>query len=686
MLPALFAAGALIYGGKKLFDYLTSSADQSRHLRKNKAASKPQIQIIPNKATYKPQIQIVPREHGTPQHQNDPAMAEVNTTLTASYMILGATAAGKVLYPPLASLGAAGLGFLAAWEMFEVYKKWRRERKVGIELINSILMVGLLATGYTLASACVTIIYYSGRKFLLKAQQRNKHQLAGLFQEQQQAVWLLRDGVEIQVQIETLLPGDVISVRAGEIVPVDGMVTSGQAAIDQRMLTGESQPVEKAAGDRVLASTLLIAGKLYIRVEQAGQKTVAANLEALWQQTIDFKTSVQSKGEQLSDKAVVPTLALSAAALPIAGPLGSLAVLSSYVGYDIRIFAPLSMVNFMQVASENGILIKDGRAMELLQEVDTVVFDKTGTLTLDMPHVWQTHTCSHHTPRDILFYAAIAETRQTHPIAKAILRKAKEDGVGAFDSAHVRYDAGYGICVTIGHDLIRVGSARFMRVEGITIPVEMDALLRVCQAQGYALVMVAKNERLIGAVELHTTVRPEAATVIRKLKARRKQISILSGDYEQVAKLLAEDLGIEHYVAEVFPEQKAAMIEQLQREGKKVCYVGDGINDAIAMKKANVSVSLSGAASIATDSADIILLDGTLNKLDTIFDLAEEIDENLQTAMISAIVPGVFNIGSVFLLGTGIISALLVSYTGFLFGIGNGLRPLLAYRTEAKDS
>ena len=216
-----------------------------------------------------------------------------------------------------------------------------------------------------------------------------------------------------------------------------------------------------------------------------------------------------------------------------------------------------------------------------------------------------------------------------------------------------------------------------MDLEGIALPPTVQTLLADCLENGQALVMLAQDGHLIGAIELRTTGRPEVRQLIRRLQQRGKTIYMLTGDHETPARMLAADLGIEHYFAETFPEQKAQIIEELQRKGKRVCFIGDGINDAIAMKKAQVSVSLRGASTVATDTANIVLLDGTLNHLDKLFELAADFKQNFNTALATAIVPGVINIGSVFLLGTGIYFAIGMYYLSLPIGLANAFWPLL---------
>ncbi|OAD18912.1 heavy metal translocating P-type ATPase [Candidatus Thiomargarita nelsonii] len=476
--------------------------------------------------------------------------------------------------------------------------------------------------------------------------------------------------------------GDIIVVNAGETIPVDGVISEGIASIDQHILTGESQPSEKGEGEQVFASTVLLSGKIHIKVEKAGKDTVAAQIGEILISTIDFKTSIQSRGQKIADNSVLPTMVTSVLALPVAGLTGTAAVLLSCIGDNVRIISPLSVLNFLRIASEQSILIKDGRALELLNHVDTVVFDKTGTLTQEQPHVGKIYTLQDYQENDLLKYAAAAEYKQKHPVAKAIIQAAHERELSLPDIEEAKYEVGYGIKVTISNQLILVGSVRFMEMEEIAIPEEIINIMSDCHDSGYSLVMVTIDNQLAGAIELHATIRPEAKSIIKGLRQRNMSLYIISGDHEKPTQRLAEELGIDNYFADTLPENKANLIQQLIDAGKVVCFVGDGINDSIALKKAHVSISLKGASTVATDTAQIVLMDASLKHLCQVFDLADDLDKNLNTGLITTIVPGLVSIGGVFLIHLGIIGSIVVFNTGLLVGVINSMWPLIEHHNK----
>ena len=344
-------------------------------------------------------------------------------------------------------------------------------------------------------------------------------------------------------------------------------------------------------------------------------------------------------------------------------------------------------MNYLSIASRHNILIKDGRVLERLKTVDTIVFDKTGTLTLEQPHVAQLHVIQAGlTENELLIYAATAEYRQPHPVAQAILSEAKQRNLSLMAIDEASYEVGYGIKVWIREKQIRVGSSRFIIQEGLTIPAQMETVLNRCQTQGFALILVAIDEQVVGAVELHATIRPEAKRVIEDLRKRDLSLVIISGDQTEPTQKLASELGIDSYFANTLPENKAQIIQQLQEEGRVVCFIGDGINDAIALKQADVSLSLKGATTIATDTAQVVLMDKTLNQLDTLIGLGHKYDATLRTGFITTVIPGVICIGGVFFAGFGIYTVEILFQLGFFSGLGVTMLPLLSEKNDNENN
>ena len=367
--------------------------------------------------------------------------------------------------------------------------------------------------------------------------------------------------------------------------------------------------------------------------------------------------------------------------------MGVLAFLSSHPRYKSTIATYIGILYFLETASKNGVLVKDGRVFERLSTVDTIVFDKTGTLTEEQPHIGQFHLCLGYEENDILLYAAMAETKQTHPVARAILQEAASRQLHIPEIDEAAYTLGYGLIVRIGPRLLHVGSLRFIDMEGVSIPAEMRQVQETCHRQGYSLVFVAVDNSVAGAIELHTTVRPEARAVISGLRLRNlKSIYIISGDHAQPTEKLADLVGIDRYFAEVLPENKAKLIKQFQEEGKTVCYVGDGINDAIALKQADVSISLRGASTVATDTAQVILMDQSLRQLGYLFDLARNYDDNIKATLRLIFVPALLSAVGALWFNFGLLHSIVLNEIGFVMAVVNSVWPRMRNQLPAPNA
>lgn len=604
--------------------------------------------------------------------------------MAISFACLGLTTAGRLFYPPLALLSIPGLLYTAYPFMKIGVDDLREKRKITATTLDLISLPGATVTGnFFAASLAVSLLSLSGA-VLKRTEDRSLESIVNVFGQQPTTVWVLIDGVEIERPFTEIRAGDHLIVTAGQMIAADGIITVGVASIDQRMLTGESQPAEKTVGDEVFAATLVLAGRVVVQVERAGEATIASKIGAILAQTAGFKQEFDSRSQKIADRWTLPTLIASAVALPLRGGGGSIAILLSSLGYNLRIVGPLSMLNFLRLAAQQGILVKDAQALELLQTVDTVVFDKTGTLTLEEPQVQQIYTYQEWSETTILAYAAAAEHRQSHPIARAILAAATAKALPLPAVAEARYEVGYGIKVNLDDKTVHVGSERFMRMEGIALPTAAAALRTTVHQHGHSLVFVAINGVLAGAIELAPTIRPEAHRLIDELHASGKTLYIISGDQEQPTRHLAETLGIENYFANTLPENKANLLQQLQATGKSVCFVGDGINDAIALKQANVSISLRGASTIATDTAQIVLMDAKLDQLLHLFDLVAAYDTNMRANHFASMAPGMVVIGGVFFLHFGILSSIMLYNAGLVAGVANAMSPLLQTQTPNK--
>jgi heavy metal translocating P-type ATPase len=586
-------------------------------------------------------------------------------------------ALAQFAFPPLLPVAAAVFAYTSIPTFKEAKKVLTEERRLGVDVLDAIVVVGCLATMSIFPGAVLCWCLGFGRVLVKRTQDNSKKLLLNAFGKQPRYVWLFRDGVEVQISMDRLQQDDIIVVNTGEVVPVDGVVIEGMAVIDQHALTGESTPAEKGVGDKVFASTLMVAGKVFVSVEKSGGDTASARISQILNDSAGYKLTSQHKGERLADKAVIPTLAVGSVGMATMGPFGAVAILNSDFGTGIRMAAPLAMLSSLALCANKGILVKDGRALELMTEIDTVLFDKTGTLTRERPEVGRIIAADGFSEDRILQFAAAAERKFHHPIALAILHKAEERNLELPGIDDTQYKVGYGITVQVEGHTVRVGSRRFMELEGVELPDAVRESLEVSHQEGHSVVMVSVDGRLGGALELQAAVRPEVREIVAGLRRRGiKHLAIISGDHEAPTRKLAESLGMDRYFAQVLPADKAEYVEKLQKEGRKVCFVGDGINDSIALKKANVSISLRGASSIATDTAHIVFLEEGLAKLCELRDISRDLDRNVRRSWHLILAPNIACIAGVFTLGFGIMASVVTNNVAALAALGNGMLPL----------
>lgn len=615
-----------------------------------------------------------------------PYERQINRQLAISGLVTGAA----IITAPLpAVVQFVACVPLALYLIRNVYKRAyqviKEEHRLTMSVLMAVNQTLLWFGGFYLLGGLIFILSNIGQKLGFISEVQSRKQLVNIFGKLPQRVWILHEGVEIEIPFSQLETGHILVIGAGQMIPVDGEIITGYASIDQHRLTGESQPAEKGVGDAVLAATLVLAGQIQVRVTKTGQATVAAQIGEMLSKTASYQMAITAKAYQMADRSVTPTLAAAGLAWLLVGLPATVAITSTMFGLNLVLSGPLALRNYLLVATRRNILIKDGRSLDLLTEIDTVVFDKTGTLTLDQPHVSQVHVFADLDASTVLGYAAAVEQRQSHPIARAILAAAQELALALPTIDDTRYEMGYGLRAAIAGQVICVGSDRFMTIEQIPLPPAVQTLQESCHALGHSLVMVALDEQLVGAIELEPTIRPEAKAVIAALRQRNLDFYIISGDQDGPTRSLAQALGIDNYFANTLPENKAQLVEQLQQAGRAVCFVGDGINDSIALKKANVSVSLRGATSVAMDTAQVVLMDATLAQLPLLFQLADEMKQNLKMTQTLAIVPNLGIWAGVFFLHLGILGAAAIFEVSLWAGIANAMRPLLTYQEKAKE-
>ena len=587
------------------------------------------------------------------------------------------TAIGALLYPPLSILCVPAFLYMGYPVFKSTYNSIIRNKTINGDLISALFISGALITGNLFATSVSFWLYFNVLKALKHIEVTSKKSLTGPLTGMPEKVWIVIQGAEVEFPYASLEKGQTIAVSAGETVPADGLILEGKAIVDEHILTGESTPVEKKEGVRIFASTLMLSGKIFVRVENTGNETVAASMTKILDKTAKYRTRLQKKGESVVEMGTLPTLIISAVAYPIRGFGGMLSVLNAGFGYNMRLTAPLTMLNFMTLASANGILFKQGKTLDILKDIDTIVFDKNGALTITNPEIIDVHGLNGCSIDEIITLAASTEENLDHPIAVALRKEARQRNLGLFPVDSQKAYQSKGVSAVIDGALVRVGSRHFIESAGIIFPDSCNVICERNNSIGNRLVFVAVNDLISGVVELRSGLRPEIGRVVMELKKRDISLFVISSEHDFKMRYLSKDLELDGYFAEIQESQKRDLIDKLQNGGKTVLYVGDGLNDADAMKKAHVSVSLNGASDIMNDTAQVVMMNGSLDHLPYLFHISDELEKSLKTGYVLSIVPGVICVGAVFLFDFGLVSTAILYNMGLVAGLGNAMMPIV---------
>lgn len=508
---------------------------------------------------------------------------------------------------------------------------------------------------------------------------RSKKAIEEILGFQNIEAWVVRDGQKIRVSVAEVQLGETVVVYPGERIAVDGTVLSGKALVDQAALTGESLPVEKEEGALVYAATVVREGKLYICAERIGSATEAAQILRLVEAAPARETKIQNYAVKWANDLVPYSFVGGAIGAVMGGGLqGAAAVLVVDYGTGIRIAAPTTVLSAMTKAIRNGILIKGGRALENLAEVDAVVFDKTGTLTTGHPDVLEVVPVNSSTVDEVLALAAAAELRLTHPVANAIVRAAEARQVTIPERTTSDYSLGLGVEAIVNNSVVLVGSPRFMTLREVTLSPEVQGHISRMQQQAISPLCVAQDGSVIGLLAISDPVRPEARDVVQALRDRGiKHIVMLTGDHTDVARRIAAELGITEFLAEVFPGDKSETVQRLQREGFKVAVVGDGVNDSPMLAYADVGIAVEGGTEAARETAPVVLLHGGLWKVPLAIDIGRETVALIRQNWNIIAIPNTFAAALACIGLLGPIGATLLSNGSAIVATLNGLRPIM---------
>jgi heavy metal translocating P-type ATPase len=565
------------------------------------------------------------------------------------------------------------------------YERIVAGEKPDMDVLNSVIVGGFLMTGHTVLASVPVLLSAVRQKLVQKIKQTSRKAMLDVYWQKPTRVRAQVAGTTKEIDLVELVVGQLVIVSVGETIPVDGVVVGGYATVDQHLLTGEFLPVERSEGDAVFALTVVLRGQLILSVCEMGASTAAAKIARTLNQTIEFKTGTQIRAEREAEQLISPALLLGGVAMPAVGLSGGLGILNAPPIHNMSISSAICMLSYLNLSSKLGILIKDGRTLDFLADIDTVLFDKTGTLTESVPEVVAIHAIKGWDENEILRLAASLEKGQDHPIAQAILAPANDSLLLLPEVAEREYRVGFGVAGRVNSRAIVLGSPRLMESRGITGVSSLTDSQGTADAAGHSRILLSVEGELVGAIELAPKIREGVAELVGILKDKyHKKVAIVSGDQEQPTRHLAASVGIDTVFAEVLPERKGEIVRGLQSEGRRICFVGDGINDSIALKAANVSISIKGAASIATDVAQVILMDGRIHRLQELFALSRSYQDQMKRTSHLVLAPPLLGIAGVLLLHFGFLAVVGLNQVGFIASIANSLHPAKAVSRLAR--
>lgn len=518
-----------------------------------------------------------------------------------------------------------------------------------------------------------------GRYLEAKAKGKTGEAIKKLMGLSAKTALVIRNGKEMEVSIDEVIVGDIVVVKPGQKIPVDGIVTDGYSSVDESMISGESIPIEKTIGSKVIGATINKTGSFNFKATKIGSETVLAQIIKMVEDAQGSKAPIQKIADVVASyfvPVVVSIAIISGIAWYFFG--GFAFALSIFVAVLIiacpcalGLATPTAIMVGTGKGAENGILFKNAQSLQLAQKINTVVFDKTGTLTKGKPQVTDIISFSKYKDKDLLLYAAVAEKNSEHPLGEAIVNYAKEKKLSLKNPEKFNSITGKGIEVQYNGLLIDLGNRKLMEEKNISYNNALKDI-RTLETEGKTVMLIAINKELAGIVAVADILKEHSIEAIIALKSMGVESIMITGDNKRTAEAIAKQLGIKRVLAEVLPQDKAINVKILQEEGKKVAMVGDGINDAPALTQADIGIAIGSGTDVAIESGDIVLIKEDLRDVVVAMDLSrytmKKIKQNLFWAFF-------YNV-----IGIPLAAGVLYPFSGFL------LSPIIAGAAMAFSS
>lgn len=509
---------------------------------------------------------------------------------------------------------------------------WRIIYNPGISKISSALLITIamfaaIAIGDLFAAGEVAFIMAIGAILEDMTTERAKKGLKKLISLAPTQGRKIVDGKEVMISAEEIMKEDILRILPGETIPVDGIIVSGETSVDQSIMTGESIPVDKGVGEDVYCGTINRFGAIDIRATKVGEDSSLQKLIHMVQEAENNKAPMQRITDKCASWLVPVALMIAIITWVVTKDIvRAVTVLVVFCPCALVLATPTAIMAAIGQATKHGVVIKSGEALEKMGKVDTIAFDKTGTLTFGKLEVSDIISFEDDlSENDLLTFTASAESKSEHPLGKAIVAYAKKKEVSIPESDSFKMESGKGIFAEVLGKQLYCGNEKFFAENSIEINAYIKARLEQLRMQGKASVLVADGEKCVGIIALSDVLRPEAEKMVNKLHEMKTEVVLLTGDNKKTANYFAEQVGIHKVHAELLPEQKVENINNLQKNGKVVCMIGDGVNDAPALKCASVGVAMGSMGSdIAIEAAEIALMSDDIAKIPYLKRLSNE--------------------------------------------------------------
>ncbi|MBP7018631.1 cation-translocating P-type ATPase [Candidatus Saccharibacteria bacterium] len=559
-----------------------------------------------------------------------------------------------------------------------------RYKIIGIDLLVIIAVIGAIIIGEYWEASAVSILFTFGHYLEAQALNKTRSALESLVNEIPNTARVERSGKLATIQADEVKLDEIVVIKPGEKVPVDGHVVGGNASVNQASVTGESMPVDMAKGDYIYSGSLLSSGFLRVEAEKVGDNTMLANIIELVEEAQDSKASTQVFLERFSTY-YTPAIIVLALIVYLISRDAYLALTLLVIACPgaLVIAAPVSMVAGIGNAAKNGILVKGGEAIENTKAARVIAFDKTGTLTEGQPRVSDVKTFGV-SKKDLLGLAASAEYYSEHPLGKIIVEYA-EDNLDKSISVPEKSEViiGHGVMAQIKGTKVLVGNSKLLASYDVAINAAVQNYIEQQQASAHTTMLVSSGDKIIGVISVTDQLRPGAERLISTIRKHGLEAVMLTGDNSASAKAIASQAGISRVYSELLPADKLAIITKLQKQHGKVIMVGDGVNDAPALATADVGIAIEGAGKdIAMDTADAVLLSGNISRLSYLLSLSRAVVFNMKTNIY-------FAVGLVIVLLIGVLTENVIMSLGMLIHIASVIlvtmnaSRLLTYKAKA---